>query len=194
MFPWGFRALSFIFIVFFSSSGRAYQAGEIGLKGAIFSSLDVYAKEYRVETGHPTHSLVGISAYRNNVGIGVDVFHAESPIDILVNEYGCEPTETSGVSCERESQYPRCFYFADTGYFSISDFKLALEEEMSRLLSGGESIKSLVAIKMWQGGDHLYGKLSLSKTTKIEEIFIVCQKRAFDIVCSTTSSHNPNEP
>lgn len=177
----------------FAFSSYAHPGHDSKLELSTVQSVTMYAKTFGLDFNTPTNHFVGFSSVQTGSGADVEVFHADSPIDILVNQYGCTSDSISGTECNLVSQYPRCFYFADTGRFSISHFGVAFGQGIHALLAEGIESDAITAVKVWQSGTHIFSKFSFDHAGTNHSKLFACEE-ASRLNCSEVEYQLPHEP
>ncbi len=171
----------------YSSSGQNRH-----LDLATKESLRQYVKESGIEVDKPTFHFLGYSSSRSSVHIDVQIFHASSPIDISINQLECRFNLNPEAECELVSVEPRCYYFAETGAYSVSDFATA-REKIESALKLTEDEGSIQALKMWQSGQYILSRILFSRRGVSVAHEFACTKSP-NLNCLKVSGELPNEP
>lgn len=188
------KIITFFAAGLFAASGYGHPGHSSALEIATVQSVTMYAKTFGLEFDKPTKHFVGFSSTKNDLGFDVEVFHADDFIDILVNQYGCTSNSMSGAECGLVSQYPRCFYYADAGRFSISDFGIAIGHGIHALLDEGVESDAITTLKVWQNGRQVISKFSYEKAgTGITKTY-ACDESDSVLICIEIGFQPPNEP
>jgi hypothetical protein len=175
--------------------GSAPTLAESALEVAAFESIAIYATERKIERDLPTQHFVGFSSRHVEAGVAVEIFHADSPIDILVNQYDCfTDAPLPGPGCRLAMQVPRCFYSADTGRFSISDFDQAFAQGIRSTPRDDTKLGAVAAVKLWQSGYRLFGRFLMTESAGAQKTQFVCARSETGLGCLETSDPLPNEP
>ena len=179
--------------------GMAFEAapalGASALELAAQESIAVYATERKIERDLPSPHFVGFSSRHVGTGVLVEIFHADSPIDILVNQYNCTtdiPLTSQG--CRLTMQFPRCFYSAEAGRFSIADFDQAFDKAIRSTPRDRTRDDGLAAVKLWQSGHRIFGKVLMAESAGGQKSQFVCARTQIGIGCLETFEKLPNEP
>ena len=182
------RSKIFVLLSLVGSIASAQSHGRSSLESTVHNAINFYTAQENIALGDTTSSFTGFSFERREATSRVVLFHADSPIDISFREYEC-----SDMDCELISVYPRCFYHAETGGFSISNFITALRFGLDTLLSENVRHESVSMVKFWQSGGNIYGKISFEESNYATKKAFVCDK-SLNFQCEESGSNLPNEP
>ncbi|WP_413587112.1 hypothetical protein [Bdellovibrio sp. HCB274] len=171
--------LSLLFCGLFLS-GNAF-ASESGFRADLLATLQIYAKQNNLGLDKPTDNFMGFSITPHDSGNSVTVYHADSPVDVIINDYVC-----SESGCELVARNPRCFYYTPGGSHSA----LAIYNQ-AILLSEKSREWKIHQLKFWQLGELVYGRIS-DITTANNELY-VCRQYAKSMDCESVSEL-PDEP
>jgi hypothetical protein len=190
------KVVVLVAMVFFAFLSFGHPRYDSPIELATIQSVIMYANTYGLDLNKPTPHFVGFSSVKSTMQIDVEVFHADSPLDILVNQYACtsDSISISGTNCNLISQYPRCFYYADTGQFSISDYGIVLGQGIHALSHDGVKGDAITAIKIWQSGHQVFSKISFEKSGANATKIFSCNDTVTGLSCSEADRQIPNEP
>ncbi len=187
------KLAAFCTLSLFSFTSFAHPGHDSRIELATVQSVTMYAENIGLDSNTPTNHFVGFSSTLAGSGVDVEVFHADSPIDILVNQYACTSDSVSGTECNLASQYPRCFYFAEIGRFSISDFGGVFGQGIHALLAEGIEADAIRAVKIWQSGYYVFSKFSYEESGSTLAKSFSCEESK-RLNCIETTAQLPHAP
>ncbi|QLY23951.1 hypothetical protein [Bdellovibrio sp. KM01] len=156
-------------------------AAESSFKGDLLEVLQIYAKQNNLGLNKPSNNFMGFSITAAGSENKVTVYHADSPIDVILNDYVC-----SNQGCQQVARDPRCFYYTPGGsYSAMAIYEAAFQQaQIPRPWGIGQ-------LKFWQLGATVYGRIS-SPSADSNELYSCSVKQA-DLVCES-ALETPDEP
>lgn len=180
------KLVATLFLYSSVAAGQAYSP--VNLESVVSNVASLYATHENVGLNEINSRFFGFEYENLKVVDRVAIFHADSPFDISRREYEC-----GAAGCEIKFAFPRCFYHAETGGYSISNFMTALESGIDSLFQENVGDDSILAAKFWQSGTNIYGKISFEKTNQSLNKLFLCQ-HSLVFRCEETVDFPPNEP
>ncbi|WP_413557218.1 hypothetical protein [Bdellovibrio sp. HCB209] len=156
-------------------------ADSLSFRSDVLDVLHIYSKLNDVGLNKPSNNFMGFSI-RSDVGENqVMVYHADSPVDVILNGFTC-----TAAGCDMKSRDPRCFYYTPGGSYSAMDiYDLAFKQlQQPRDWVVDE-------LKFWQLGHEVYGRISNFQANQSERY--TCSLHSEGLICESTSE-TPDEP
>ncbi|WP_413580613.1 hypothetical protein [Bdellovibrio sp. HCB288] len=156
-------------------------AAESSFRRDLLAALQIYAKQNNLGLNKPSDNFMGFSVKSASAGNLVTVYHADSTIDIITNEFICNDS-----GCELKSREPRCFYYTPGGKYSALAIYDAAFEQLEAFENG-----AIDEFKFWQLGAEVFGRISDFQENHSE--LYSCHEHANQLVCASVSEI-PGEP
>ncbi|WP_413578151.1 hypothetical protein ACLVWU_06370 [Bdellovibrio sp. HCB290] len=156
-------------------------ASDSGYQADLLATLQIYAKQNNIGLNKPTDNFMGFSITTAGSESSVTVYHADSPVDIVTNDYTCKDS-----ACELIARNPRCFYYTPgSSHAAMALYDVAL------LLAQTPRDWKFDQLKFWQLGNIIYGRIT--NATSMNNEFYACQQQPQGLICESTSEL-PDEP
>ncbi len=156
-------------------------AAESSFKGDLLETLQIYSKQNNLGLNKPSNNFMGFSITADGEQNQVTVYHADSPVDVILNDYVC-----SSKGCDQVARDPRCFYYTPGGNYSA----MAIYD-VAFLQAQNPREWSVDQMKFWQLGAAVYGRIS-NLTSQNSELYS-CSLKQSGLVCESVGE-TPDEP
>lgn len=157
-------------------------AAESSFQSDLLETLKIYTLQNNLGLNKPSDNFMGFSITSAGSENQVTVYHADSPVDVILNDYLCS---VSG-GCKQVARDPRCFYYTPGGSYSPMDlYNLAFQQVQNPRDWAVEQVK------FWQLGTAVYGRISNLKSQASE--LYSCSLKQHGLVCES-AQEIPDEP
>lgn len=183
------RLIVLVSTIAFALLRTPYAVAQSSLDLSIAESIQLYAKSIGMQDDQPTSNFVGFVASRAESTFKIEVLHADSPLDVVINEFSCYIAKDPSAVCKLVLIQPRCFYYAQSGQFSVKNFREAFKYGVELGSSLGIEPDQITQLKIWQSARKLNGKLSIGA----KSLHFSCEHSAQQISCQETSDSGDDE-
>jgi hypothetical protein len=156
-------------------------AAESTFQADLLETLKIYTQQNNLGLDKPSDNFMGFSITSSGSENQVTIYHADSPVDVILNDYLCSVT-----GCKQVARDPRCFYYTPGGSYSPRDlYDVAFQQVQN------PRDWKIEQLKFWQLGSAIYGRIS-NLTSQASELYS-CSPKQRGLVC-TSVSKTPDEP